>query len=331
LGGTKDLKAGACCSPNSLSPTLREVLSEIDPEIVERFYGCDSPIPPAIEGCAVLDLGCGTGRDVYLCSKLVGPAGRAIGIDMTDEQLAVARKHIDSQTRRFGFDRPNVEFLQGYMEDLDALGIEDNSIDAVISNCVINLSPRKDRVFSEIFRVLKPGGELFFSDVFADRRIPPKLLDDPVLLGECLAGAMYLEDFRRLLLRNGVPDYRVVKRSAIAIQDEEIRAKVGNVNFSSITIRAFELGSLEDRCEDYGQVATYKGTLEDAPHSFALDDRHRFQTEKPMLVCGNTAAMIEETRFARHFEVTGDRSRHYGLFDCGSAGDEFSETSGSCC
>jgi len=331
LGGTKDLKAGACCSPNDLSPTLRNMLSEIDPEIVERFYGCDSPIPPAIEGLVALDLGCGAGRDVYLCSKLVGPAGRVIGIDMTDEQLGVALRHVDSQTRRLGFDRPNVEFLQGYMEELDALGIEDASVDVVISNCVINLSPRKDRVFSEIFRVLKPGGELYFADVFADRRMPSNLLEDPVLLGECLAGAMYFEDFRRLLFQNGVPDFRVVKRTPIRIRDEAIRTSIGLVNFASLTIRAFKLGNLEDRCEDYGQSALYRGTIEDSPHSFAFDVHHLFQTGKPMLVCGNTAAMLEGTRFAPHFQVTGDRSKHFGLFDCGPSDSASAESSGGCC
>lgn len=331
LGGTKDLKAGACCSSNDLSPLLRETLSEIDPEILERFYGCDSPIPPAVEGQVVLDLGCGTGRDVYLCSKMVGPTGRVIGIDMTEEQLSVALRHVDSQTRRFGFDRSNVEFHQGYMEDLGAVGIGDESVDVVISNCVINLSPRKDRVFSEIFRVLKPGGELYFSDVFADRRIPQDLLEDPVLLGECLAGAMYIEDFRRLLVENRIPDFRLVKQVPIAVQDEEIRDKLGNVSFSSCTVRAFKLDILEDRCEDYGQSATYLGTIQDAPQSFHLDSRHLFHTGAPARVCGNTAAMLEGTRLATHFEVFGDRSCHYGLFDCGPADALTVLPIGACC
>ena len=112
---------------------------------------------------------------------------------MTDAQLDVARKYQDEQARRFGFDASNVDFRAGFIEDLAELGIEDNSVDLVVSNCVINLTPFKDQVFSEIYRVLKPGGELYFSDVFCDRRIPDELRDDPVLRGECLGGALYIE------------------------------------------------------------------------------------------------------------------------------------------
>ena len=116
---------------------------------------------------------------------------------MTDEQLDTAQKYIDYQTKQSGYARPNVEFQKAYIEDLKEAGIKDNSVDVVISNCVINLSPDKQAVFSEIFRVLKPGGELYFSDIFTGRRLPEYLKDDPVLYGECLAGALYREDFRR--------------------------------------------------------------------------------------------------------------------------------------
>jgi arsenite methyltransferase len=334
LTGTKDLKTSACCSTESFPASHRAVLAEIDEEILDKFYGCGSPIPPAIEGCTVLDLGCGSGRDVYLASKLVGPNGRVIGVDMTDEQLAVARGHVDSQAKRFGFDKPNVEFKKGYIEDLAGCGIADNSVDLVISNCVINLSPDKERVFSEIFRVLKPGGELYFSDVFADRRLPENLKNDPTLYGECLSGALYSEDFRRLLRSIGCMDYRTVSKRAISLDTPEIVAKIGQANFSSLTIRAFKLDCLEDICEDFGQVAYYNGTIPDCPHSFALDDHHTFFTGKPMLVCGNTTAMVQETRFGKHFTVRGDRSVHFGAFPCGpspAASPADPCAGGSCC
>lgn len=115
---------------------------------------------------------------------MVGENGFVIGVDMTGEQLEVARRHQKSQAKKFGFKKSNVDFRQGYIEDLASLGIKDNSVDVVISNCVINLSPNKERVFSEIFRVLKEGGELYFSDVFAGRRVPKKFQSDKVLLGE---------------------------------------------------------------------------------------------------------------------------------------------------
>jgi SAM-dependent methyltransferase len=335
LQGTKDLKTSACCSIETFPPARRAILSEIDAEILDRFYGCGSPIPPAIKGCTVLDLGCGSGRDVYLASKLVGPNGFVIGIDMTDEQLAVARRHVSSQTARFGFATPNVDFRQGYIEDLAACGLADNSVDLVISNCVINLSPDKERVFAEIFRVLKPGGELYLSDVFADRRLPDQLRADPVLYGECLGGALYTEDFRRMLRSLGCLDYRVKSRRPIILDNPEVAAKAGMINFSSITVRAFKLGNLEDLCEDYGQTATYRGTIPECPHAFPLDDHHVFVTGKPMLVCGNTAAMVQETRFGQHFTVSGDRSVHFGIFPCGPAPFAGSATDacsgGTCC
>lgn len=318
LRHSSHLKTDACCSPNGLSPHLKAIIRDLAPEIVERFYGCGSPIPSAIEGCTVLDLGCGTGRDAFLCSRLVGPRGQVIGIDMTDEQLQVARAHETQQASRFGYGAPNTHFLHGFLEELAGAGIENESVDVVISNCVINLAPDKERVFGEILRVLRPGGELYFSDIFADRRLPAEWRDDRVLLGECLAGAMYAEDFRRLLLSLGIPDYRIVVRRALAIGNEDVREQVGPTRFTSLTIRAFKLDSLEDRCEDYGQVAVYRGTIAHAPHSFTLDDHHEFVTDKPMLVCGNTAAMLAETRYAPHFRVQGDRTRHYGSFQCGS-------------
>ena len=329
-----DLKAGACCSTNSLPGYVRPVVAMISDEILETFYGCGSPIPMELAGCTVLDLGCGSGRDVYIVSKLVGAEGRSIGVDMTEEQLAIANRHVESQMKRFGYSRPNVEFHHGYIEDLAALGIADDSIDVVISNCVINLSPDKKRVFAEIFRVLKPGGELYFSDIFACRRIPRPLAEEPVLRGECLGGAMYISDFRRLLHGLGCLDYRVSSRRRISLEDSELKAKIGHVDFDSMTIRAFKLDSLEDMCEDYGQVATYRGTLAESPHGFMLDDHHTFHTGKPMLVCGNTASMLAETRYAKHFTVTGDRSTHYGAFDCSSAtrtGQQPANDTGACC
>ncbi len=336
LKSSKDLRTEACCSSDAAPPHVREILSQIHPEVLEKFYGCGSPIPPAIEGCVVVDLGCGTGRDAYVCSRLVGETGRVIGVDMTEEQLTVAKRHLDTQTRSFGFQAPNVAFRQGYMEDLAAVGIADESVDVVISNCVLNLSPEKERVFSEIFRVLKPGGELYFSDVFADRRLPAAWGEDPVLVGECLAGAMYPEDFRRLLERLGIRDHRIVSRRPLEIDDPEIQQRVGSARFESMTIRAFKLESLEDRCEDYGQVAYYEGTIEGYPHTFVLDDHHVFEKGRPVLVCGNTAALLEETRLARHFRIVGDRRTHYGLFPCGPAtlasnGSGDQPGSGGCC
>jgi SAM-dependent methyltransferase len=213
--------------------------------------------------------------------------------------------------------------------DLKSAGIEDQSIDVVISNCVINLSPNKRAVLGEIFRVLKPGGELYFSDIFSDRRIPEHLLSDPVLRGECLAGALYVHDFRRLLCEVGCRDYRVISQSQVSLSDPEIERKIGMIGFFSLTVRAFKL-ELEDICEDYGQVAMYLGNIPDFPHRFILDDHHIFATGKPMLVCGNTADMLQKTRFAPYFKVIGDRSTHFGEFNC-KPSSQVLQGSNTCC
>jgi len=314
LQSNEDLASGACCAAPPPA-VVRDILPLIADEIVARFYGCGSPLPPLLEGMTVLDLGCGTGRDVYIASKLVGESGLVIGVDMTTEQIEIARKYQDEQRERFGFQLSNVRLLQGYIEDLGALGIEDNSIDVVISNCVINLSPDKEQVFKEIYRVLKPGGELFFSDVFADRRIPESLANDPVLHGECLGGVLYTEDFRRLMAACGWADFRYTSVGNLDLGGGKIEELLGFATFSSRTVRAFKLDDLEDTCEDYGQVALYDGSISGHPHHFDLDELHRFITGKPQLVCGNTASMLSNTRYRKAFRVVGSRSVHYGIFD----------------
>lgn len=327
LSGSGDLRTGACCSPDAMPDYLRAWLREVPREVCDRFYGCGSPIPAAIAGATVLDLGCGTGRDVFLVSRLVGPRGHSIGIDMTPAQLDVARRGQVAHREATGLD--NLDFREGVIEDLGAAGIADASVDVVISNCVLNLSSDKSRVLAEIFRVLKPGGELFFSDVYADRRIPPELLADPMLRGECLSGALYPEDFRRMLARLGCADHRIVARSPVPLLDPEIEARIGMIHFESLTVRAFRL-ELEDRCEDYGQSAIYRGDIPHHPHRFALDDHHVFETGRPLAVCGNTAAMLADTRYAPHFEVTARRA-HFGLFDCGTPPASSAADAAACC
>lgn len=316
LQSSSDLQTSACCAIESLPPHIAAIERLLHDEVRQKFYGCGLVVPPNLDGLTVLDLGCGSGRDVFLLSKLVGEKGRVIGVDMTDEQLAVANCHAAFHAQQFGYSAPNTKFVKGYIEDLASAGIESNSIDLVVSNCVVNLSPAKDRVISEVMRVLKPGGELYFSDVYADRRLPKEFAEDPVLLGECLGGAMYVEDFRRLMAQNGCADFRAVSKTPIAINNPEIARKIGNVKFASITYRIFKL-ALEDKCEDFGQVAYYRGTIPESPATFMLDDHHLLERDRPMLVCGNTAAMLSQTRYQEHFKIVGDTSTHFGLFPCG--------------
>lgn len=147
--------------------------------------------PQQLKGCHILDLDSGSGRDCYVLSKLVGEEGFVVGVDMTPEQLEVANRYIDYHTSQYGYQKSNVRFLEGYLERLNELDLPDNCFDIIVSNCVINLSPDKPTVLREALRLLKPGGELYFSDIYASRRVPTNLLEDPVLYGECLSGALY--------------------------------------------------------------------------------------------------------------------------------------------
>lgn len=118
LRSKADLRPNSCCCAEGPSEEVRRILPLIADEILDRFYGCESPLPPLSEGMTVLYLGCGTGRDVYIASKLVGESGRVIGVDMTAEQIETAAKYRDELRERFGRKTSNVQFLQGYIEDL---------------------------------------------------------------------------------------------------------------------------------------------------------------------------------------------------------------------
>jgi hypothetical protein len=142
----------------------------------------------------------------------------------------------------------------------------------------------------------------------------------------------YIEDFRRILRQVGCLDHRVLSSRPLSLGNPEIERRAGMIPFFSKTVRAFKL-DLEDLCEDYGQVAYYQGSLAESPHQFVLDDHHVFKTGQPLLVCGNTAAMVSETRYGRHFKVVGDRSVHYGPFDCAPSGGSAAPAAaaGACC
>ena len=318
LQSTSDLKTSACCDISAVPEWLKPLLSRIHPDVLSRYYGCGLVCPPLLQGCRVLDLGCGSGRDVYALAQLVGPTGSVVGVDMTDEQLAIAEKYRAHHAGVFGYD--NVKFLQGYIERLEDLDLKPGSFDVIVSNCVVNLSPDKDAVMRGVHRLLKPGGEFFFSDVYADRRVPAAVRNDPVLYGECLGGALYWNDFLRLSHQHGFADPRLTTDRPLEITDPALAVRAGNLRFYSATYRLFKIAELETACEDYGQAVIYKGTIAEHPDRFGLDKHHDIQTGKVLPVCGNTWRMLQDTRFAPHFEFIGDFNRHYGIFEgCGTA------------
>ena len=212
----------------------RDVMFNIAAEIKNNFHELGSPIPPALEGCTVLDLLCGSGRDTYIAAQLVGQKGKVIGVEPVKARLGIAEKHLDAEIKQFDYDAPNVPFIQGVPEDL--VDIPDNSVDVVISNCTFNLSPDKDRYIKEVRRVLKQGGEFYFTDVFTDRRIPKELADDMKLRALRLGGAMYINDFRRLVQANGFLDPRYLFTNKTPVSEEE-QALFPDVAFATITTR----------------------------------------------------------------------------------------------
>lgn len=194
---------GSCCAPSccggegKVDPITRDLYGEaekaaVPSSAVQASLGCGNPTALADlrPGDVVLDLGSGGGIDVLLSARRVGPGGKAYGLDMTDEMLAVAREN----QRKSGLG--NVEFLKG---DIEAIPLPDRSVDVVISNCVINLAADKDRVLREVFRVLKPGGRFAVSDMVFRGPAPASGRRDAELWAGCIAGALEADEYRRKL------------------------------------------------------------------------------------------------------------------------------------
>ncbi len=326
LAGSCDLKTDACSTLAAPSDRVKAAIARVHDEVSSRYYGCGLAIPERLEGCSVLDLGSGAGRDVYVLSQLVGERGSVVGVDMTDEQLAVARAHEAWHAEQFGYGAPNTRFLKGYLEDLGALDLEPESFDVIISNCVFNLCTDKPAVFRAAHRLLKPGGELFFADVYADRRIPEHLVDDPVLYGECLSGALYWGDYQAIARDAGFADPRIFEHRPLAVLDAGLKARLEPIRFASVTARLMKLDTLEPTPEDYGQAVIYRGGLPGMEGRFELDVTHTFEAGRVVPVSGNTLAMITGSRFAPFFDVVGEGGTHFGPFEEPAGPDLFEDS-----
>lgn len=201
-----DTKVGCCGSLSSEAARIitgdlysSEEIQGLPADIIAASFGCGNPtlLAQLNPGEVVLDLGSGAGLDVLLSAKRVGPSGKAYGLDMTDEMLAEAR----ANQAKAGI--TNVEFLKGHIEEIPLV---DNTVDVIISNCVINLSADKDQVFKEAFRVLKPGGRLAVADIVLTRPLPPKVQQDLMVWAGCVAGALMIEEYRNKLMMAGFRD-----------------------------------------------------------------------------------------------------------------------------
>ena len=318
--GAKERADKLCCPVEYGS----EYLKVIPQEVIERDYGCGDPSRYLCEGETVLDLGSGTGKICFIASQIVGPKGKIVGIDMTDEMLEVARRNAPIVAERIGY--ANVEFRKGRIQDL-ALDLElldrqlkaspitnaasflaadelaeelcvkhpliaSDSIDVVISSCVLNLvEPKSKRqLFEEIFRVLKKGGRAVICDIVSDEKVPEEMQNDPELWSGCISGALTEEGFLAAFENAGFYGIQILKR------DAEPWRTVQGIEFRSVTIKAFK-GKQGD-CFDRNQAVIYRGPFKEVLD----DDNHRMARGKRCAVCDKTYDLYNKAPYREFFE-----------------------------
>ncbi len=269
------------CQPVAMDP---RALAHIPDDVIARSYGCGSPVFAAApaEGETMVDLGSGAGMEAFIASRLVGPEGQVIGVDMTPDMLQFSRDASQRVAERLGYS--NVAFTRGLLE---ALPIASETADAVTSNCVINLSPEKLKVFAEIRRVLKPGGRMVISDIVSQTALPPEIRFNPRLKGECIAGAMTAKKLLATLRKVGFADIEVLKQSPWRTIDE--------IPFDTMTVRAYRS---QNQGSKVGNISRRRQTFV-AP---AQTEQAHFRHNRDCMVCG--AGLVytdEETEAKCHY------------------------------
>lgn len=238
-------EADLCCAV-AYDPQYLDV---IPAEIQERDYGCGNPAEFVGEGETVLDLGSGGGKICYITAQIVGPHGRVIGVDMNDQMLTLAEKYREEVGNRLGYH--NVEFRKGRIQDLRPI-VSDESVDVVLSNCVLNLvrPEDKEQLFAEIFRVVRHGGRVAISDIVSDRDVPRALQQDPQLWSGCISGALREDQFVAAFERAGFQGTKIVKRDAAPWR------VVQGIEFRAVTVLAAKgTAPLGERCCGTGELA----------------------------------------------------------------------------
>jgi ubiquinone/menaquinone biosynthesis C-methylase UbiE len=317
--GAKDVQPTLCC-PVDYDAELLKLLPQ---EIVDKDYGCGDPSRYVQSGDVVLDLGSGGGKICYMAAQLVGNDGLVIGVDMNDDMLTLARKYQRDMAVKLGGNR--VKFIKGHIQDLaldveameeylaqhpvnnnndlaalhlwqnrqrrDSPLIRDNSVDLVISNCVLNLvdDEEKSQLVSEIFRVLKPGGRVAISDIVSDERIPRHLKEDPELWSGCISGAFQEQEFLQAFTDTGFVAVSYDK------WDAEPWQVVDGLEFRSVTLTAVKGDGSE--CIDRGHAVIYRG-----PYASITDDEgHLFPRGERMAVCERTFRFLTEGPLKKDF------------------------------
>lgn len=276
-------KAGLCCPVDYQA----DEISHIPKEVLDRFYGCGSPVTMSDlkAGETLVDLGSGGGIDCFIAAKKVGPKGRVIGVDMTDRMLEVANRNRLQVARNLGYDV--VEFRKGFLEEVPA---GNGSADIITSNCVINLSPDKPKVFSEMWRILKDHGRLVVSDIVSNHPLPAHIRANEQLLGECIAGAMTEEEFLSALERAGFYGLSVLKKT--------FWKEIEGHPFYSVTVRGYKYEK-KVGCVFIGQKAIYHG-----PFKAVVDEEgHLFPRNEAVEVCTDTAAKLKNAPYGGVFTV----------------------------
>ncbi len=316
----------ALCCPVSFNAQHLKVLPQ---EILERDYGCGDPTPYVQEGDVVLDLGSGAGKICWIAAQIAGPKGKVIGVDMNLDMLGLARQHHDDIAKKVGFD--NVSYRRGMIQDLKldldrlekALAAEpvasterwlsmrqmeddlrakqpmiaDESVDVVLSNCVLNLVRPQDKaqLFAEIYRVVKTGGRVAISDIVSDEDIPLAMQQDEDLWSGCISGA-YREDlFLEAFAQAGFHGVEMVKR------DEQPWRTVNGIEFRSVTVQAFK--GKEGPCLERNQALVYNGPFSRV-HD---DDGHAFVRGQRMAVCDKTFKLLQRAPYAGQFTPIAPR------------------------
>jgi arsenite methyltransferase len=318
--GARAVQPSLCC-PVEYNPDLLEAIPR---EVIERDYGCGDPSRHVRAGETVLDLGSGTGKICFIAAQVVGPQGRVIGVDMTDEMLDVARSAAPVVAERIGF--ANVEFRKGRIQDLaldldlldrklrdhpitdaasflaaDELAEElrvkhplvaTESVDVVVSNCVLNLveSRSKRQLFEEIFRVLRKGGRAVISDIVSDEAVPEPLQSDPELWSGCISGALTEEGFLQAFSEAGFYGIHILKR------DEKPWRTVEGIEFRSVTVEAFK--GKQGPCFERNQAVIYKGPFREVLD----DDNHRMERGRRYAVCDKTFNLYRKAPYCDSFE-----------------------------
>ena len=283
-------KAAVIVQENLCCPTQYNLtdLSHIPKEVAEISYGCGSPVGLAglSKGEVMLDLGSGGGIDCFIAAKHVGKTGQVYGIDMTDEMLQISRKNAALVAKNLGYN--NIDFKKGFLEEIP---IEDTSVDLVTSNCVINLSTKKNDVFKEIYRILKPGGRFLIADIISEAAVPEEMKNNKELWGECISGALTLKEFLDYARGNQFKGLRIKK--------DYLWKEVANIKFYSYIIEGFKYLPNKNLSDGKSVFATYVG-----PFDTVSFQGTTFQISIPVEIDKNTAELISSHSYSGQFIIT---------------------------